>query len=339
MLYVALTRARDRLFLTAASRDPARMLGRLGRDAAGRGRPHAAGRGRGGQLCRLALHGGAGFTRRRKSCAPRRRGPTAAGGDRPGSLTARLVKAPGHPEGEAPGARPASRTAAPDPALLAALQRHFAWHYPREALLAVPAKVSVSSLVHAERNEAETPLRRPSFMYSSGLLGPPSGAPPCTRCCSTPISPPRAAIWRPSWSGWCGRGRVSEVTAASADRAALEAFFHSSADGADALRRPPAARVRVLYPHPGGQRRPRWRGRWPYEPVLVQGVADCVIEKDGELFLVDYKTDRHRTPEQLRDLYAPQLALYREALQRRLGLPVARCSLYAFALGREIEVF
>ena len=59
----------------------------------------------------------------------------------------------------------------------------------------------------------------------------------------------------------------------------------------------------------------------------------------GELFLVDYKTDRHRTPEQLRDLYAPQLALYREALQRRLGLPVARCSLYAFALGREIEVF
>lgn len=131
---------------------------------------------------------------------------------------------------------------------------------------------------------------------------------------------------------------MSEVTAASADRAALEAFFHSPLMermlSADRLLREYAFFTRI----PAGSAA-ALAGPLAYEPVLVQGVADCVIEKDGELFLVDYKTDRHRTPEQLRDLYAPQLALYREALQRRLGLPVARCSLYAFALGREIEVF
>ena len=224
-----------------------------------------------------------------------------------------------------------------DAALLAALQRHFAWHYPREALLAVPAKVSVSSLVHAERNEAETPLRRPSFMYSSGLSAAERGTALHAVLQYADFAAARRDL-AAELERLAREGRVSEVTAASADRAALEAFFHSPLMermlSADRLLREYAFFTRI----PAGSAA-ALAGPLAYEPVLVQGVADCVIEKDGELFLVDYKTDRHRTPEQLRDLYAPQLALYREALQRRLGLPVARCSLYAFALGREIEVF
>ncbi|MBC5581442.1 UvrD-helicase domain-containing protein [Anaerofilum sp. BX8] len=337
VLYVALTRARDRLFLTAASKDPARMLGRLAVTLLGAGglTPQvAAGAGSFADwLCMAALlHPQAEELRAAAGAAQL---PLAAAPQ--GSLSARLVKAPLHPEGEAAGTQPAGRTAAPDPELLEALQRHFAWRYPREALLSVPAKVSVSSLVHAARDEAETPLRRPSFIYSSGLSAAERGTALHAVLQYADFAAARRDL-RAELERLVREGRVSEITAAAADRAALQTFFRSPLMermlSADRLLREYAFFTRI----PAGSAA-ALAGPLAYEPVLVQGVADCVIEKDGELALVDYKTDRNKTPEQLRDLYAPQLALYREALQRRLGLPVGRCSLYAFALGREIEVF
>ena len=72
--------------------------------------------------------------------------------------------------------------------------------------------------------------------------------------------------------------------------------------------------------------------------TLVQGVADVVLLFDGHAEILDYKTDRGKTPAQLREAYAPQLRLYAQALTRRLPVPVTRCTLYSFALDAEVEV-
>ena len=74
------------------------------------------------------------------------------------------------------------------------------------------------------------------------------------------------------------------------------------------------------------------------EPVVVQGIADCVFREGDELVLVDYKTDRVKTEEELVARYRSQLMFYKQALQRLLGLPVKQMLLYSFALGQEIEV-
>ena len=74
------------------------------------------------------------------------------------------------------------------------------------------------------------------------------------------------------------------------------------------------------------------------ETMVVQGIADCVFEENGALIVVDYKTDRVKTGEELAQRYAPQLRIYAHALAQTLGLPVLECLLYSFALSSEIRV-
>ncbi len=77
----------------------------------------------------------------------------------------------------------------------------------------------------------------------------------------------------------------------------------------------------------------------PGEPdVLIQGIIDAYFVEDGRIVVVDYKTDRIRQPEKLRDMYRLQLQYYGQALARLTGLPVKEQILYSFAMGREISV-
>lgn len=82
--------------------------------------------------------------------------------------------------------------------------------------------------------------------------------------------------------------------------------------------------------------------------VLVQGVIDCIIEApDGSLHLIDYKTDR-LTREQLaspaladkrlRDKHKLQLSYYADAIAQMFGKRPARVGIYSLHAGREIEL-
>ena len=75
--------------------------------------------------------------------------------------------------------------------------------------------------------------------------------------------------------------------------------------------------------------------------TLIQGIIDVFwIEEDG-IVVLDYKTDRVDTGQELLDRYAAQLRLYGEALNRiygEAGLTVKECLLYSFRLGEVIAV-
>jgi helicase-exonuclease AddAB, AddA subunit, Firmicutes type len=71
-------------------------------------------------------------------------------------------------------------------------------------------------------------------------------------------------------------------------------------------------------------------------PVLVQGVIDCYFEEDGELVLIDYKTNTN--VEGIRETYREQIDLYKEALQMLEGKTVKEAYLYLFAKGRFIAM-
>ena len=76
--------------------------------------------------------------------------------------------------------------------------------------------------------------------------------------------------------------------------------------------------------------------------VLVQGVVDAWFENpDGSLTLLDFKTDRVKEPEGagiLRERHGEQLRLYALAVEELTGKKVSALSLYSFALGKEIPV-
>ena len=196
--------------------------------------------------------------------------------------------------------------------------------------------------VHSKPAAQPPTLKRPSFLYKEGLSAAERGT-----ALHAVLELADFAAARRDLSAELTRltagNFISPESAAAADRAALAKFFTSPLVSrmlaADCLRR----EYPFFFWLPAGQLPAEYVAGLDAEaaaaPVLVQGVADCVIEKDGALELIDYKTDRHKSADELRAAYAPQLALYRTALSRRLGLPVQKASLYSFALGCEVEVF
>lgn len=74
------------------------------------------------------------------------------------------------------------------------------------------------------------------------------------------------------------------------------------------------------------------------EKVILQGIIDALIMEEEGIILVDYKTDRVKDGEELRNRYQKQIDLYSEALEQILGKKVRRRVLYSFSLGEEVDL-
>lgn len=78
----------------------------------------------------------------------------------------------------------------------------------------------------------------------------------------------------------------------------------------------------------------REMGDWDSdERVLIQGIIDVYFEEDGRLILVDYKTDHVDKPEVLIHRYKTQIDYYARALEQITGKKVAEKYLYSFKFG------
>lgn len=74
------------------------------------------------------------------------------------------------------------------------------------------------------------------------------------------------------------------------------------------------------------------------ELILVQGIVDAFFEEEGELVLLDYKSDIVENELQLKNRYQVQLIYYRKALEQILKKRVKEMIIYSLYLGKEIRV-
>lgn len=83
---------------------------------------------------------------------------------------------------------------------------------------------------------------------------------------------------------------------------------------------------------------------WPELPegetVLMQGVVDCWFDTPQGLVILDFKSDRvtEATLAERSEEYRPQLEAYAQALGQLLGRPVSRKVLWFFFLSRAVEL-
>ncbi|MBE5862432.1 MAG: helicase-exonuclease AddAB subunit AddA [Lachnospiraceae bacterium] len=79
----------------------------------------------------------------------------------------------------------------------------------------------------------------------------------------------------------------------------------------------------------------RLKGEFPAEEtVLIQGIIDAYFVEDDEIVLLDYKTDSVDSMEALWTRYETQMDHYQEALERLTGKKVKDRILYSFHLGK-----
>ncbi len=225
-------------------------------------------------------------------------------------------------------------TAAPDPALAAALAANFAAQPP--AAPPLPVKVSVSALSH---KNADPVLEKPAFLYKQGMSAAQKGTALHRFLQLADLAAARADL-PAELDRLVQGGYIDPDQAAGIELPVLRRFLQSDLVqrmlSADALLREyefissiPASLLADL---------PAAAATAGDDAVFLLGIADCVAITDGQALLVDYKTDHGKTPQQFLQAYATQLSLYRDAIQKRLGVPVTRSVIYSFALGQEIEV-
>lgn len=77
------------------------------------------------------------------------------------------------------------------------------------------------------------------------------------------------------------------------------------------------------------------------ENAVVQGIIDCWFEEDSEIVLIDYKNSYvgyGRTVEDIKNTYRTQVGIYREALEGATGKKVKESYLFLFDLGEFVSI-
>lgn len=83
-------------------------------------------------------------------------------------------------------------------------------------------------------------------------------------------------------------------------------------------------------------------GKKDGEEIIIQGIIDCYFEEGDKIVLVDFKSDytdgSQKSINRIIDRYKPQLESYKDALTRIKGVDVEEVYLYLFILDREIRL-
>lgn len=240
----------------------------------------------------------------------------------------------GESQQDLPEPPPFCRTALPDEALLARLRENFAQEYPNAPLCALPAKVSVSELTHGA---LPTELARPAFLYKAGMTAAERGTAMHAALqfldFDSACRDAAAEVERLAQGGW-----ISEEAAKQIELPRLQMFLKSPLSQRMRTAKTLLREYAFLTAVPAVQVNSALPDAFAYAPVQVQGIADVVIVNGDTAEIADYKTDRGKTPEELCAMYAKQLLLYKAAVEKRLRVSVTRCTIYSFALAREIDV-
>ena len=323
LLYVALTRARERLIITAVMKEP------------------------GGELEKM----------RQKLTTPMEPEELlsakcmaewlmyAALADKGRTLEYRVIESTEDGQ-ETVSPAPVRESAEPDGELVRILEENAAFKYPHEASRGLPSKVTATELKRLEEPDPEaaqlSPAAAPSFRKPE--LGAEKTLTPAQRGTATHVLL-QYIDYEKTGSGEEIRAELdrlrkaeflSEAQAQAVDVACVRRLFASPLGrrilSADKRRR--EFKFSLLCPaekfFPDGEG----------ESVLLQGVIDCMITERGEVTVIDYKTDRVRG-EALRERarsYEKQLGAYAYAVERMTGLPVRECVLYFLHAGVEIKL-
>ena len=224
-----------------------------------------------------------------------------------------------------------------DEDFLRLIEERAGFKYKYEALSRVLTKRAASEVDKDFIDRDYFASSMPAFMHENGLTGALKGIATHTFIQFADYEKAKADV-QSEIDRLYEMGVLDEGQAKGIDVKAVEAFFESSL-AERILRSPEVMRekkftievpVAEIYPEAGEAAEG--------EMMMIQGIADCAFLEDGELVIVDYKTDRLPTEEAFSHKYASQVLLYKRALRECTGYEVKETLLYSFHLGKEIRV-
>lgn len=234
------------------------------------------------------------------------------------------------------------------------VEQRLNWHYTGEELQGITAKMTVSEIKQRfaeelhEEEPASLPLvrpaekfiwRRPQFLQQKGRLSPSERGTLMHSIMQNlnlhgDLSPAglRAQVSYMEANGLIAAGHEREVNYQSIGKFCQSDLGRRLRQAKHVWREQPFSRM-----IPVGEVSPAYAKS--QENIFIQGVIDVLFEEnDGSLVLLDYKTDRDTTPDKVRRNYAKQIELYRGAVEDILGKKVRESILFMLQDGSEVRI-
>ena len=207
--------------------------------------------------------------------------------------------------------------------------------YPYEQLRYLEAKASVSALVHGAENDRFAFCEKPAFMLGDKLSGAARGTAMhhimqfinFDSKVDAILEIERLVEWK----------YITEQEAASADVAAINAFFKSDIYNRMMNSLKIHREMRFLTEIPAKRIDKTLDIDFDDVNIIVQGAVDLCFEEQDGIVILDFKTDRVNDLGELIDYYGEQLAIYSTAAEKIFKKPVKERIIYSFHLGKSIS--
>ena len=233
----------------------------------------------------------------------------------------------------------------------AELLRQLLWHYPHSAATATPAKVTATQVAAQAPEEPGVfllrdpaagpgPFQRPRFAQDTlGLTPAQRGTAVHTVMQSIRLDRTgSAAAVAEELARLTQQAFLTPAQAQTVDPQAVAHFFASDL-GREVLA---AETLHREYPFSVLAPAEKFFPQTPAgEEVLLQGVVDCWFETEAGITIVDFKTDRVSSQQAMEDRsqhYQGQMAAYAYALAAVTGKPVTRRILWFLSLGQGLSL-
>ncbi len=332
LLYVAMTRARERLIVTAAMKNPAKTLSELSQSCGGEETMPGFAVRQGGCMADWVLSC---VLRHPSGEALRMLAGAGGAGVLPSEGAWRVEIQPACEAAEDDGEE--VRLAPSAPAHREEVKEILSFVYPRQELSRIPAKTTATELAHEEEGEKWKYRARPHFERRKALT-------PTERGIAVHKYMQFADYARAAANPEGERTRLVEGRFLSAEESAAVSMdairgFFSSPLGIRILNAPRCRpEMRFLSSIDARSVVPDVAEAYAHEQVVLNGVVDCVLEEEDGLVVIDYKTDRTDSMETLADRYRIQLEIYARAMEDCLGKPVREKVIYSFHLGESVSL-
>ncbi len=221
--------------------------------------------------------------------------------------------------------------------LVEKLKANYQKKYEFSELLEIEAKASVTEIVHKSDESKYQFTMKPDFMYDDGICATDRGT--ATHKFMEYCNYNAAEV---SIKDECERllesGFMSFDEVNAVNTAAITGFFasklYSRIKNSETFKR----EMSFLAEFPAKFVHKELDDRFADEMILIQGAVDLLFIEDNEIVIVDFKTDRNRDEAELVSAYAEQLRIYGLAAESLLKKKLKQLVIYSFELGKEIIV-
>ena len=222
--------------------------------------------------------------------------------------------------------------------ILELMKKRIGFAYPNQAVLNIPQKVSASEISHQSGNEEFAKVfLKPSFMNTEISTAVERGTAHHRFLQYCNFASAKESV-EAEMERLVADLRLTKEQADAIDVNALSSFMHSELVSRIIASKNVMREERFTVKINASLVDDSLDGKAAETKVVMQGAVDLLFEENGKLVLVDYKTDRVREVERLRTLYSKQLELYKNAVEQSTEMQVSTCIIYSIHRNEFVNV-